>query len=112
MAVGRQRICIIECKLQEALIEGLVESAKLFFYDSDVVWPLCYSTFYLGHVPHLSSLLPSDIFATSTICVCFLYNVHSDFHIASIRLTSCIWGMVQRDMAKMRVGTHLIRKRD
>ena len=95
---------IVECKIKESLIEGLLKAAKLFFEDSTDIWPLYYSTFYLGHVLQLEKLVPVGAATSPLSRTCFLYNVHSDFHLMGIRLTSCIWGMVQRDMARRKEG--------
>jgi hypothetical protein len=95
---------IEEYNLQESLAMGLLEAAKLFFSDSDVFWLLHYSTYYLGHVPQLDPIISVKAFANSTIRACFLFNIHSDFHLAGICLASWIWGMVQKDMAKRREG--------
>jgi hypothetical protein len=93
-----------EHKLEESHVMGLLEAAKYFFYDSDVIWPLHYSMFYLGHVPKLESLISKEAFTNTMTRARFLHNIHGDFHLAGIRLASRIWGMVQKDMARRREG--------
>jgi hypothetical protein len=99
---------IEEYDLQESTARGLLEAAKSFFFDSDALWPLHYSTYYLGHVPQLDPIISVEAFANSTIRARFLFNIHSDFHLAGIRLASRIWGMVQKDMAKRREGIFMM----
>jgi hypothetical protein len=93
-----------EYKLEESQVLGLREAAKYFFYDSDIIWPLHYSVFYLGHVPKLDLLIAKEAFTNTKTHAQFMHNIHGDFHIAGIRLASRIWGMVQRDMARRREG--------
>jgi hypothetical protein len=95
---------IVEFKIKESLVEGLLKAAKLFFEDLSDIWPLYYSTFYLGHVPQLDNLVPVAAATSPVSHARFLYDVHSDFHLAGICLTSHIWGMVQRDMARRKEG--------
>jgi hypothetical protein len=95
---------IEEFKIKESLVEGLLKAAKLFFEDSDSIWPLHYTTFYLGHVSQLDNIVPVDAGTNPVSHTRFLYNVHCDFHLVGIRLTSRIWGMVQRDMARRKEG--------
>jgi hypothetical protein len=104
MLVSRVNRQVDENKLQELHVIGLLVAAKCFFCDSEIVWPLHYSMFYLGHVPKLDSLVLREAFTSTTIREHFLQNIHGDFHLAGIRLASCIWGMVQKDMARRRDG--------
>ena len=83
---------------------GLLEAAKLFFCNSNTIWPLHYSVFYLGHVPKIDSLPSREAFTNAADRMRFLHNVHGDFHLAGIRLALHIWGVVQRDMARWREG--------
>jgi hypothetical protein len=91
-------------------MEGFIKAAKLFFNDSEYIWPLHYSTYYLGHVPKLDHLVSTDTFAKSTMHMCFMVNAHNDFHTAGICLMSRIWGMVQRDMARRRDEVMLLKR--
>ena len=67
---------IVECKIKESLVEGLLKAAKLFFKDLTDMWPLHYSTLYLGHVPQLEKLVPVVAATRPLSRACFLYNVH------------------------------------
>ena len=95
---------IDEYKLEESHVMGLLEAAKSFFYDSDIVWPLHCSAYYLGHVPKLDGFVSTEAFTSAATRARFLHNIHGEFHLAGIRLASRIWGMVQRDMARRRGG--------
>ena len=59
---------IDEYKLKECHVMGLLETAKLFFYDSQLIWPLHYSVYYLGHVPKLDSLVSTEAFTSTPVC--------------------------------------------
>jgi hypothetical protein len=104
MIVEKVEKRIEEYKLQESHVTRLRDTAKFFFFDSETIWPLHYSTYYLGHVPKLDALVSSDAFMSNVLRARFLHNIHGDFHLAGIRLTSRIWGIVQKDMAKWRDG--------
>jgi hypothetical protein len=93
-----------EFNLQGSHVLGLLETAKSFFGDSSDVWPLHYSAYYLGHVPNLDQLLSRQAFSSNMTHARFLHNIHGDLHVAGIRLASCMWGTVQRDMARQREG--------
>jgi hypothetical protein len=104
MLVSRVKRQVDGNKLEELHVMGLLQAAKYFFCDSEIVWPLHYSAFYLGHVPKLDSLVSREAFTSTTSRECFLCNIHGDFHLAGIHLASRIWGMVQKDMARRRDG--------
>lgn len=91
-------------KLVESHVSRLLEVAKHFFCDCDIVWLLHYSAFYLGHVPKIDSMVSKEAFTNTTTRARFMHNTHGDFHLAGIRLASRIWGIVQRDMARRREG--------
>ena len=95
---------IDEHKLEESYVIGGLEEAKSFSYNSDIAWPLHCSAYYLGHVSKLDWLVSTEAFTSASTHACFLHNIHSEFHLAGIHLASCIWGMVQRDMARQREG--------
>ena len=90
MIVKRMQKWVEEYKLEESHVMGLLEAAKLFFRDSDIIWLLHYSVYYLGHVPKLDPLVSREAFKSTMTCAWFLHNVHGDFHLARIHLTSCI----------------------
>jgi len=92
-----------EFNVEESHVVGLQEAAKFFFYDSDI-WPLQNSVYYLGHVPKLDPWVSREAFNSTTIRESFLHNIHGDFHMVGIHLTSHIWGLVQKEMARWREG--------
>ena len=104
LIVSRVKRQVDKNKAEESHVVGLLEAAKYFFCNSDIVWPLHYSVFYLGHVPKLDSLVSTEAFTSTSIREHFLHNIHGDFHLAGIRLASRIWGIVQKDMARRRDG--------
>jgi hypothetical protein len=104
LIIRRVKRQVDEHKLEESHVMGILEAAKYFFCDSDVVWLLHYSAFYLGHVPKLELLVSKEAFTNTTTRARFLHNIHGDFHLAGIRLASRIWGVVQKDMARRREG--------
>jgi hypothetical protein len=53
MLVSRVKRQVDKNKVKELHVTGLLEAAKYFFGDPEIVWPLHYSAFYLGHVPKL-----------------------------------------------------------
>lgn len=99
---------LVEFNLEESQTLRLLEAAKFFFMDSDIVWLLHYLVYYLGHVPKLNTLIPKEAFSNSKTRERFLHNVHGDLHVAGIRLTSRIWGAVQKDMARRKEGIFVI----
>jgi len=100
LVVKRVEKWIDEYKFEESHATRLLEAAKLFFFDSDLVWWLHYSAYYLGHVPKLDSLISAEAFTNASSHAHFLHNIHGDFHLAGIHLASHMWGTVQKDMAK------------
>ena len=104
LIVKRMEKHIDEYKLEESHVLRLLETAKSFFCDSDLIWPLHYSAYYLGHVPKLNSLVSVEAFTSTMTRACFLHNIHGDFHLARIHLASRIWGMVQKEMVSRREG--------
>jgi len=66
---------IVEFNLEESQALGFLEAAKSLFSDSDIVWPLHYSAYYLGHVPKLNTWLLREAFNSTTTCEHFLHNV-------------------------------------
>jgi hypothetical protein len=63
-------------------------AAKFFFCDSEIIWPLHYLAYYLGHVPKLDALVSMDTFTSNILRTHFLHNLHGDFHLLGIWLAS------------------------
>src|ERR1700676_4247423 len=91
---------IESAKLDEAQLASLLQAAKSLFSDCPNTWPLHYSFYYLGHIPKLDTHVDPDIFMNRLMHKRFLHNISGDWHMSSIRLASCIWGRVQKEMAK------------
>jgi len=86
--------------LAEAQFTSLMQTAKSLFSDCSITWLLHHSFYYLGHIPKLDELVDTNIFANRLKCERFLHNIAGDWHMSAVRLTSWIWGQMQRDMAK------------
>jgi Reverse transcriptase (RNA-dependent DNA polymerase) len=100
MEKTRRRIEATE--LEEAHFEKLLRTAKLLFSDCPDTWPLHYSFYYLGHIPKLDNIVDRKLFTSRIKYERFLHNTSSEWHMSAIRLTSRIWGAVQREMARRR----------
>ena len=88
--------------LEEAQFASLLTTAKLLFYKCSKTWPLLYSFYYLGHIPKLDIHVNPNIFESRLKHERFIHNIYGDWHMSSIRLTSWIWGKVQKEMVKKR----------
>lgn len=87
-----------------------IQSAKYLFSDSKSVWPLHSTAFFLGHIPKLEPLLPplptNNLLTRSRL----IHNLAADMHLASVRLTSRIYGDLQKEMTKRHVDTFGLRR--
>jgi hypothetical protein len=79
MIVRKLERHFVEFNLKEAHVKGLRLAAKFLFSDSDEIWLLHYSAYYLGHVPKLDALISSVAFNGYITYARFLQNVHGDF---------------------------------
>ena len=86
--------------LEEAQFTSLLQTAKSSFSDCPIMWPLHYSSYYLGHIPKLDDHVNASVFESKLKHERFLHNISGDWHMSSIRLASWIWGKVQKEMAK------------
>ncbi|KAJ7465629.1 hypothetical protein FB451DRAFT_1041408, partial [Mycena latifolia] len=72
-----------------------------FWRPTVLLWPLHYSTFYLGHIPPFNHLMPKKIGNGNTLARTQLaHHIIADWHTTAIQLAGCIWGDWQRKMAK------------
>ncbi|KAJ7138982.1 hypothetical protein C8R44DRAFT_544901, partial [Mycena epipterygia] len=85
--------------IEEADRVDLLTIAKSLFQDDDVIWPLQYCTFYLGHILKFNHFLPKIPNSDKLAHMQLAHHFASDWHTASIRLAGRIWGDVQRRMA-------------
>lgn len=58
--VERTELKLTNMRIEGAVKNGLLATAKSLFSDSAVVWPLHQSLFYLGQIPNLDFLIPSE----------------------------------------------------
>ena len=80
----------------------LLTKAEYYFSNSSLIWPLHYSAFYLGHVPVLNNDIKLIHFPNNQKYQRFIRNLHSEFHLAGIRLAGRIMGEFLRELAKKR----------
>ncbi|KAJ7075102.1 hypothetical protein B0H15DRAFT_917163 [Mycena belliarum] len=86
--------------IKEADRVGLLTIAKSLFTDNIDIWPLHYSTYFLGHVPKFDHALPGMPDADRLTRTRLAHHLACDWHTACIRLAGRIWGDMQREMAK------------
>ncbi|KAF9463157.1 hypothetical protein BDZ94DRAFT_640713 [Collybia nuda] len=88
-------------------IGRLLFAAKSLLTNVSSVWPLHCSTYYLGWIPDIATIVGpfSNIHPPMTIPkynLCqrrFIHHIASEWHLRAIRLAGRIWGEVQRKMA-------------
>jgi hypothetical protein len=95
----------VEAKLKNEKLDeecrDLLHKAKHFYSDIDNLWPLQRSQYYLGHVPLLKEHIPIITPHLNNIKrERLLYNIHTDWHLISIRLASRIYGDLMREAAR------------
>ncbi|KAJ7110532.1 hypothetical protein C8R44DRAFT_883670 [Mycena epipterygia] len=91
---------LAEKGIEEADRVGLLLTAKSLFIDNESIWPLHYSTYYLGHIPTFDHLMPRTPASDKLAQICLAHHLAADWHTAYIRLAGRIWGDFQREMAK------------
>jgi hypothetical protein len=96
----------LEERLSKAEMEGackdsFLSKAEFFYVDDPVLWPLKESYFYLGHVPKLSNLLSQLSTGPNRIAgERMIHGVYCEWHNASVRLASRIFGELQRRVTR------------
>ena len=90
-----------QLKVEGDLIDKVLKKAEYFFADDPELWPLKESHFYLGHVPYLPTLL-SQLRAGSGMLMWerTIHGAYCDWHNASVRLASRIYGDFQRQVTR------------
>jgi hypothetical protein len=81
-------------------ITYILSKAKSFFQNGKDLWPLGDSQYYLGYVPNLRPLLPRMENENRIARERMVHGIYCDWHNASIRLASRIFGDFQRRVAK------------
>ena len=99
--VERTELKLVNMKIEGAVKDGLLATAKLLFSDSAVVWPLHRSLFYLGQIPNLNLLISREVGIGEMEYRRLRSHLSSDWHMASIRLAGRIFGDYQRKMAAL-----------
>ena len=82
--------------ISEETLANTLEKAKCFFEDRKDIWPLGNSQFYLGHVPKIEEMLPAMIDENKILREKTIHGIYCDWHNASVRLASRIYGEFQR----------------
>ncbi|KAJ7899507.1 hypothetical protein B0H14DRAFT_2494267 [Mycena olivaceomarginata] len=72
---------------------------RTLLFSDDIVWPLQYSTYYLGHIPRFDHLVPTTNDPTPLSHSRLAHYFAADWHVASIRLAGRIWGDWQKTTA-------------
>ncbi|KIK04953.1 hypothetical protein K443DRAFT_92029 [Laccaria amethystina LaAM-08-1] len=97
--VERTELKLTNMKIEGAVRDGLLATAKSLFSDSTAVWPLHHSLFYLGQIPNLDLLISREAGIGEMEYRRLRAHISSDWHTASIRLAGRIFGDYQRKMA-------------
>ena len=88
---------VAKMEVEEDAKNDFLLKAESFYVDDPTVWPLKESRFYLGHVPKLSNLLPQSHSGPGS---CqgerIIHAIYCEWHNAGVRLTSRIYGELQR----------------
>ena len=93
-------------RLSKLEVEGaskhlILSKTEFFYVDDSALWPLKASHFYLGHVPKLSNLVPHSLVSSSRLLwERTIHGVYCDWHNASVRLASRIFGELQRRVTR------------
>ena len=74
---------ISKFSLKEATVECLLTKAKSSFVDCAETWPLQYSAFYLGHIPHIDNIVDTSAFENRVTEWRFFHTIHCTWHAAS-----------------------------
>jgi hypothetical protein len=95
----------IKKKLDDAGIDAPYQSAvlhlaKFIFTDSETVWPLHSTAFFLGQIPKIEPLLSPLSITSSVNRSRLIHNLATDLHLSSVRLASRIFGDLQKEISK------------
>jgi hypothetical protein len=91
---------LVEAKVDEGEHGPILKIAKHLFLDSREIWPLQESAYYLGHIPELNDELLRTSVPNQITRTRISYGISANWHLASIRLASRIFGQIQRDAAR------------
>ena len=98
-------------KLDEAGIEShlqtpFLDTVKSLFSDSKNVWALGSSMYYLGNIPKIEPLISPLSFTSIVDRTRLVHCLANDLHLSSTRLTSRIYGDLQKEMTRRHVLIH------
>ena len=79
---------------------AILHLAKSIFTDSETVWPLHSTAFFLGQIPKIEPLLSPLSITNSVNRSRLIHNLATDLHLSSVRLASRIFGDLQREISK------------
>ena len=84
---------------------SILDVAKFLFSDSKTIWPLHSTMFYLGQIPKIEPLLPPLSIDNSVNRSRLIHNIANDLHLSAVRLTSRIFGKLQKEITNRFAGT-------
>ena len=99
----------VKARLDDAAVAPLhqmpiLNLAKSIFSDSEIVWPLRSTFFFLGQIPKIQPLLSPLSLVGSLNRARLIHNIAADLHLSSVRLASRIFGDLQKEMSKKHAG--------
>ena len=105
----------IKRRLDDAEVElphqsSIMELAKFLFSDSDSLWPLHSTAFFLGQVPKVEPLLPPLSMPNPVNRSRLIHNIATDLHLSSVRLASRIFGDLQKEIFKRHANLYGTRR--
>ena len=96
---------MIDANVDTADQTQLLFLANSLFSDSDIFWPLYSSAFFLGQIPKIEPHLPPLSVIGFVHRSRLIQNIASDLHLSSVRLTSRIFGDLQKVMSERHLAT-------
>jgi hypothetical protein len=103
-----KKLCDAELSPADQL--PIIDTAKSIFSDSDTVWPLRSAYFFLGQIPKIDTLVSPLSIPNSINRYRLIHNIASDMHLSSVRLTSRIFGDLQKTMSKRHADVYGYKK--
>jgi hypothetical protein len=102
---------LIKRRLDDADIDTphqtpIIQLAKSIFSDSNSIWPLHSTAFFLGQIPKVEPLLSPLSITNSVKRSRLIHNIATDLHLSSVRLTSRIFGDLQKVISKRHADLH------
>lgn len=95
-----------DAEISHAFQAPILEAAKFLFSDSDTVWPLRSTAFFLGQIPKVELLISPLSIPNFVNRSRLTHNIAADMHLSSVRLASRIFGDLQKVMSKRHTDAH------